>query len=473
MSDLLYDLVQSLNKSEKRNFNLYVSKYNKLKNNQSAILFKAINRQEEYDEEKLRKATSKYISKEQFTYAKHRLKNQILESLIDLHFVRSKDANIISMLSKIELGFRVNHTKISEEWIEKGLDLCEEKGYSAWAVVLLSYKIRYLFQTERSNKNSKIVRRLLIDTCNKIARDQEYVCVYDDAMECMQFFVKEGLTERVQSLLKKVKQNSILLIDEKELSGIHKVNYYKTKHLISTIDSNYTDAAHNAFMVVNLYAEDLEKSRKNLRPYLLSISNLIQAALNSNDLQLAQQSILKLEAEINTYLQEENDYNLIFNSILETNKVFFYCMKGDFNKIIEQRSQIDAILVRYKDSQWLNIRQTLLCLVAAYFVKEDFKACLDVVLEFNQLPITKTTETMLLHLKFYEFACHEEIKNEKFKISVLRSLDYYLKKRNNVKGDVEENVFQKLIGNEYDDNFDFKEDNFYMNPFLKWLNKSK
>ncbi len=472
MSDLLFDLVNSLNKSEKRNFNLYVSKYSTTKNIQSSVLFKAINRLSHYDEEKLRKSTSKYISKEQFTYAKHRLKNQILESLVDLHFVRTKDANIISIVSKIELGFRTGHTKIAEEWIEKGLEITRENGSSAWEVVLLGYKIRYLFQTERSNENSKVVRKNLIDLCHKIARDQEYVSVYDEAMECLLQYSEDGSIENIQEKFEYVKSNPILSADLDQLSEIQKLNYYKTKYLLSIIEENFDEATEVAENVIQLYELNLKSSKKNLRPYLLSISNLILAAIRARLNDKALINLQKLESAISENFPEENESKFIYDAILQTNNILFLCLTEKYSEIINRRDIVYLIFEKYQDSQWVNIRQTLLCLTAAYFKKKDYKSCLDIIFTFNQLSISKSTEALLLHIKFYEYACHHEIKNEKFKVSVLRSLDYYIKKRNPLKAGAEESIFLKLSGNEYEDKFEFTEDEIYMKPFMEWLNKN-
>jgi len=79
-SDALFQLVKSLEKSEKRNFKLYIKRNSASEDLQSIQLFDALDKMEEYDEAQLLKK-SKSLKKQQLSNAKAHLYREILTSL--------------------------------------------------------------------------------------------------------------------------------------------------------------------------------------------------------------------------------------------------------------------------------------------------------------------------------------------------------------------------------------------------------
>ncbi|MDP4247215.1 MAG: hypothetical protein Q8932_15345, partial [Bacteroidota bacterium] len=83
-SDALFQLVKSLEKSEKRNFKLYVKRNSTSEDLKIIQLFDALDKMEGYDEEQLLKR-NKSIKKQQLSNAKAHLYRQILSSLRLIH----------------------------------------------------------------------------------------------------------------------------------------------------------------------------------------------------------------------------------------------------------------------------------------------------------------------------------------------------------------------------------------------------
>jgi hypothetical protein len=79
-SDTLFQLVKSLKKSEKRNFKLYVKRYNASDDLKIIHLFDALDKMEIYDETELLQK-NKRLSKQQLSNVKAHLYKQILSSL--------------------------------------------------------------------------------------------------------------------------------------------------------------------------------------------------------------------------------------------------------------------------------------------------------------------------------------------------------------------------------------------------------
>jgi hypothetical protein len=79
-SDALYQLIKSLEKSEKRNFKLYIKRNSASEDLKSILLFDALDKMEEYDEAQLL-SRNKGIRKQQLSNAKAHLYREILSSL--------------------------------------------------------------------------------------------------------------------------------------------------------------------------------------------------------------------------------------------------------------------------------------------------------------------------------------------------------------------------------------------------------
>ena len=101
-TDALFQLVKSLEKSEKRNFKLYVKRNSSSEDLKIVKLFDALDKLDAYDEEQLLKK-NKSIRKRQLSNMKAHLYKQILSSLRLI-----KDENNID----IQLHEQMDHARI-------------------------------------------------------------------------------------------------------------------------------------------------------------------------------------------------------------------------------------------------------------------------------------------------------------------------------------------------------------------------
>src|SRR6476659_4264547 len=79
-TDALFQLIKSLEKSEKRNFKLYVKRNSGNEDLKIVQLFDALDKMDEYDEEQLLKK-NKSLSKQQLSNMKAHLYRKVLSSL--------------------------------------------------------------------------------------------------------------------------------------------------------------------------------------------------------------------------------------------------------------------------------------------------------------------------------------------------------------------------------------------------------
>lgn len=102
-SDQLHRLIKSMSKPEKRYFKVFSSRHIIGEENNYQTLFDAIDRQEDYDEEKLLKKFKDKGFVNRFSIAKNRLYNALLKSLDSFHSNSSVEAQIHRQVHAAEI----------------------------------------------------------------------------------------------------------------------------------------------------------------------------------------------------------------------------------------------------------------------------------------------------------------------------------------------------------------------------------
>ena len=97
-SDDLYQLISSLNQSEKRYIKLVAKAFTSKGTDNQLALFDAFDRQQQYNEDKIRKDFEDRIPAKNFHVAKNRLYNLILKALYLYHLKSSEHEKINQLL---------------------------------------------------------------------------------------------------------------------------------------------------------------------------------------------------------------------------------------------------------------------------------------------------------------------------------------------------------------------------------------
>lgn len=105
-SDQLHKLIHSLNKQEKRHFKIFAGRHTIGEKNNYVVLFDAIERMKEYDEETLIRKFSKELFINNFSITKGRLYEAILRSLDVFHHNSSVDAQLWKELHFAEILYK-------------------------------------------------------------------------------------------------------------------------------------------------------------------------------------------------------------------------------------------------------------------------------------------------------------------------------------------------------------------------------
>lgn len=143
--ELLFQLIKSLNKEEKRHFKLYVNKYNSSRENNYLKLFNAIDKQDVYNEAAIKEQFRKETFVKQLTVTKHYLQKQIIRSLQNLHYDDTVDLSMLALHHQVAVMFKKGHYEICRELVKKGIEVSSKNerflewiGFLKWDLDLIN-----------------------------------------------------------------------------------------------------------------------------------------------------------------------------------------------------------------------------------------------------------------------------------------------------------------------------------------------
>ncbi len=282
VSTQLFDLIKSLDKSEKRYFKLHSSKY-KGDDNQYQKVFDAIDSQEDYDEEALKKKFKKEKFVKQFHVIKNYLYNLILDSLWTFHSGKNTNQQISELIDKSEVLTEKGLFHQSLKLLQKAAKYAEKK--ETFEHCLLVYKrLKLLY-----------IRKIDVDNFEK--RLNEYIQKEQWALRQLNnLMYYEWLSNKAFQLYHRthVARNlndeeayRLLLADpllqnsEDATSSLAKMHFFNIKALCHETIGDLKSSCESREYMVQLFESNEELQERSFVNYLVSLNNLLH---NYNEL---------------------------------------------------------------------------------------------------------------------------------------------------------------------------------------------
>ncbi|HMY24339.1 MAG TPA: hypothetical protein PK628_05455 [Chitinophagales bacterium] len=163
-NDYVYELIQSLNKSEKRYFKLYFATATKTPKH--VLLFSILEKESQYDEKKIRqKLTDEYLKKN-FAETKYYLYQQILKVLKDYRTENSVDTILIEKTQNIEILLQKALFEQAINELEKAKKMAFEHERFEFLTLLLSYQNKIIVSTRLQGYNNIDLENFWLEKVN-------------------------------------------------------------------------------------------------------------------------------------------------------------------------------------------------------------------------------------------------------------------------------------------------------------------
>ncbi|MBK8983886.1 MAG: hypothetical protein IPM38_16600 [Ignavibacteria bacterium] len=428
VTDDLFQLIKSLEQSEKRYFKIFASMHVKdAESNNYFKLFDAIDRQEIYDESEIKKifAKEKFVS--QIHVAKNYLYNNILKSLRLYHSDKNKVNELMDILRDVQILYDKSLYKQCRKLLEKAKKIAYTYEKHAQILAVIDWEKTLARTNSYSNTDeSELIsyyqeHNLATEKLNNL---NEY---WNLATKAFLFRKKQGDIRDKDELKKfnEIFNNDLLKSDKYATSFLSKTFYYNLKGLYYLTNKDFNNLLVFCEKIVAL----LEQNPILLKEdnYISSLYNLLLVQIELKKFNEALKTITKIRSikTGSSTLQAR-----IFVTSYDT-EINLYMKSGDFRKGENLVYEIDEGLKKLKHK--INKESKILFdynIAYIYFGLKKYEEALKRINEIINDKDLNIREDIQCFARIMNLLVHFELGNYELIDYIMKSTKRYLSSKN-------------------------------------------
>ncbi len=443
-SDALFQLIKSLEKSEKRNFKLYVKRNSASEDLKITQLFDALDKLEEYDEIQLLKKNKK-ITKQQLSNTKAHLYRQILSSL---RLIRHEDNIDIQLHEQLDYA-RILYNKGLYLQSLKILDRIKE---NAKAANQFSFLLQVLF-FEKKIEGLHITRSMQ-DRADSLANEVDEVnsrLITIGRLSNLSLQLYSWYIKNVHSRNEKDEETLQLFFEQHlpaeadKLSGFYEKLYlYQSYCWYAFIRQDFLLYYRYAQKWVDLFEKEKFMIEIETAHYIKGLHNLLGAHFDLQNHKKFIEVLATFEHFSHSRTVLQNDNNLIqafvYLNISRINKHF---IEGTFTEGLGLVPYIEEKLVEYE--LYIDRHRVLVFyykIASLYFGSGDYEMAIDYLNKIINWKVDLRTD-LQCYARLLHLIAHYELGNFELLEYLIKSVYRFMAKMGNL-GVVEEEVFNFL-----------------------------
>lgn len=443
-TDALFQLIKSLEKSEKRNFKLYAKRNSSSEDLKVVQLFDAMDKMADYNEKELLKKT-KSVKKQQLSNIKAHLYRQILSSL---RLIKDED-NI-----DIQLHEQMDHARIlfNKGLYLQSLKILERLKETARVYHQLTFLQQALFFEKKIE--TLFITRSMQDRADKLSAESDMVNsqlslvnqLSNLSLQLYSWYIKNGHARNNKDIaeLRSFFEKQ-LPADASMATGFYEKLYlYQSYVWYAFIRQDFLHYYRYSQKWVDLFAEYPDLLKVETASYIKGMHNLMGAHFNLMDKEKLALRIKQFEQFTRQKHLEENENNRILAyQYLYTARINLYFLQGTFTKGLRMVSFLEEMLKEY--SLYLDTHRVLVFyykIACLYFGSGDNEKAIDylnrIINHKGDLRTDLQCYARLLHL-----IAHYELGNFDLLEYLTKSVYRYMAKMESL-SKVEEEMFAFL-----------------------------
>lgn len=443
-TDALFQLIKSLEKSEKRNFKLFVKRNSSIEDLKTTQLFDAIDSIAEYDEKLILKK-ARNITKLQLSNLKAQLYRQVLSSL---RLIR-EETNI-----DLQLHEQMDHARIL---FNKGLYLQTLKVLEKLKETARSYQqLTYLQQALFFEKKIEAlyITRSIHNRAEELAGESDRVNnelskvneLSNLSLKLYSWYIHNGHARNEKDIreLKKQFEKHIPASASDLHNFYEKLYYYQSLCWYAFIRQDFLQYYRYSQKWVDLFDQYPGLLQTETAIYIKGMHNLMSAYFGLVNHKKLAEAIKRFEKFTETKLVQQNENNLILAyQYLYTAKINLYFLQGTFSKGILMVPFLEKMLKEYY--LYLDTHRVMVFyykIACLYFGSGDNEKAIDylnrIIHQKGDLRTDLQGYARLLHL-----IAHYELGNFDLLEYLIKSVYRYMAKMENL-SKVEDEMFSFL-----------------------------
>ncbi|MFD2918723.1 hypothetical protein ACFS6H_03310 [Terrimonas rubra] len=441
-TDILFQLIHSLEKAEKRHFKLYINRSSAKENLKIVQVFDALDRMEDYDERLLMKRLSG-VTKPQLANLKTHLYKQILSSLRLLKSADSLDLQLNELFDNAHILYKKGLFIQSLRVIDKAKELAHtnQKYFFLPQIIALEKRIETLHVT--GNYGSRTIE--LSVEANEVNRKLDMISRLSDvALQIYGFYIQHGhaRNEKDEQLVKDFLKDNLPKGADKETGFYERLYLYQIYTWSAFIRQDFILYYKYTQKWVDLYLEQPDLQRVETGHYIKGLHNLLNAHFDLRNYEKFEIDLKRFEkfAETKRVQQSENFKVQSFVYIASA-RINFHNITGTFKEGLKLVPGINEKMEEY--SLFLDKHRIMVVnykIATLYFGSGDYSTCIDylqtIINEHAGLRSDLQCYARLLHL-----LAHFELGNMDLMDHLTRSVYRYMSKMENLTM-IEEEMFK-------------------------------
>ena len=348
-TDALFQLIKSLEKSEKRNFKLYVQRNSSSEELKIVQLFDALDKLNEYDEEQLLRK-NKSIKKQQLSNIKAHLYKQILSSLRLIKDENNIDIQLHEQMDHARILFNKGLYMQSLRVLEKLKEMARSHNQLTHLQQALFFekKIEALFITRSMQQKAVELARESDETNAQLSLVTRLSSL---SLQLYGWYITHGharSTKEVDGLKKFLEDN--LPEETKNAQGFYERLYlYQSYCWYAFIRQDFLQYYRYTQKWVDLFAEypvmyDIEPAH-----YIKAMHNLMGAHFDLRNAKKLREATEEFEKFSHRKVVRENEINHILVFVyLTTSKINSHFLEGTFSEALKYVPYIEDKLKEYE-----------------------------------------------------------------------------------------------------------------------------
>lgn len=443
-SDILFQLIKSLEKAEKRHFKLYIKRSSGKEDLKIVRLFDALDKQKDYDEKALLKKMGD-VTKPQLANLKTHLYKQIMASLRLLKSADSMDLQLNEQFDYAHILYKKGLFMQSLRIIDraKELALSNQKFNFLPQLIALEKRIEGLHITRNIQNRADS----LSAEANEVSRHIDMVARLSNlALKMFSWFVQHGHA-RNQEDEKDIRQfmKESLPAGVWEQTGFYERLYlYLSYTWYAFIRQDFLQYYRYAKKLIDLFDEQPLMKRAETSHYIKSLHYLLNAHFDLRNHREFEKT-LKLFGKVAQTARVKDHDNFRIQAFIYTSqaRINQHFMQGTFKEGLSLVPGIEKELAEY--DLFLDSHRVLVLnykFAMLYFGSGDFNTCID----YLQLIINDTTNLrydLQCYARLVHLLAHFELGNDMLMEPLTKSVYRFMAKMKNLTA-VEEAVFKFL-----------------------------
>lgn len=445
ISDTLFQLVKSLEKSEKRHFKLYIKRSSSKEDLKIIRLFDAMDKLAEYDEKHLLKLLPD-ITKPQLSNLKTHLNKQLLASLRLLKTNDNIDLKLSESLDNARLLYNKGLKLQSLTILEKAKEMAKanQKMNFLVQVISLEKKIETLHITRSSLHKTQQLAEESLAISDHIERVSK---LSNLALLLYRWFVSNGHARNendekgIRDFFKKsLPQNP------KDINGFYeKLYYYQSYCWYAFIRQDFLMYYRYSQKWIDLFAEDEVMIAVETGHYIKGMHNLLNAHFDLRNFSRFEETLSEFEEYAKTPVANQHDNFRVHTSIyINSARINQFLMEGRFKEGLTYVPEIQEKLTEY--SLFVDSHRILVFnykIATLYFGAGNYSIAIDFLHKIINDNHHGLRSDLQCYARLMHLLSHFELGNEEILDSLIKSVYRFMARMKNLTI-VEEHIFTFL-----------------------------